>query len=407
MPHVHALSLDAESAERPLRKPASNRTVSNYLSDLQQGTNGQSGRADAHGLKDAMHCDAEGHSFREEQDSAEGVRMGCCICLRRKRSLPSWRGRLRLMRRRVATLRDQSNTAPHPWQPKLPRSSQGGSQVESADSDLCGPKSNNLVRQGAVAPAPEALDLDTESLSDDDFYSVEDVEIDEDSLYTDPDGTPEAATQNPLTRAREDLRSSSLKKRLSSMMKKLSFRRDAGRVDHLLLHEPMDDVDLRSGPPSADEFAEMLRFVGTWKADRSASDEYDGLCKVMQLGYAFKKALDASDTMKIEITQEELIYTGKVLGLFSLVERRPWSGDQVPHRRRDLRRGRALASVKRRHRMLVMLLEWKDPMEGKIVEHMQLSEDAASLVLRVDLRRKTGNAYGQEVHLRLVFRRVG
>lgn len=58
--------------------------------------------------------------------------------------------------------------------------------------------------------------------------------------------------------------------------------------------------------------------------------------------------------VQFEITQDELIYTARVLGLVNIVERRPWSGEKMPHRRRDLRRGQAMCSVKRCWQTLVM-----------------------------------------------------
>ncbi|CAD7700108.1 unnamed protein product [Ostreobium quekettii] len=355
---------------------------------------GTSDHASEHPRKETVYYDAE-DGYNEGKVSVKAGCLGCCTCIRR---------RPRQQRTAVPGIRQD---IPPPPPPPLPP--HGRPQGESMEPYWSHSRIN-LLRQPTVTPVPELHEITINSREDDIFYSMEEAALDPSNLYVDDDEVEDA--QAPLSRrsslsSRDSLsRAGSLKAALAKIARRLSSRRDLGRVDHLLTEEPGDELNLVTGPLSPEEMTEISRFAGTWKADRSMSDDYDGMCKIMQLGFVFRKALDSSDTIKFEITQDELVYTARVLGLVNIVERRPWSGEKLPHRRRDLRRGQAMCSVKRRRQILVMRLDWNDPLGGRILEHVQLSEDGKNMVFRIDLYRNTANAHGQEAHIRIVFHRA-
>lgn len=272
----------------------------------------------------------------------------------------------------------------------------------------------SLLRQPTTIPVPETREININSKDfEGNTIKLSSVEEDGDSCKM-PCGS-DSASVPPDSRSppRESSptrykRHSKLKEKLRSIWGKFIGRRrssETSSVAHILGHEPGDELQLLTGQLGQAELAGISRFAGVWKVDRKVSDSYSTLCKVMQLGWVFRKALTASGTIKIKCTSEELIYKVRVIGIGSFVERRPWSGEKVEHERRDLRRGTVLCSVKRYSQGLALRSEWEGLLGGSCTEYLELSEDARSMVLRLDLYRNTDSATGKEVHMRLVLHR--
>lgn len=59
------------------------------------------------------------------------------------------------------------------------------------------------------------------------------------------------------------------------------------------------DIGTWVGPLSDKEFEFYSQFSGTWKTDWNISDNFDSLCKVMKLGWVFRKGLEASDCLSV------------------------------------------------------------------------------------------------------------
>lgn len=66
-----------------------------------------------------------------------------------------------------------------------------------------------------------------------------------------------------------------------------------------ILSAVMKDVGTWVGPLTNKELEFYSQFSGTWRADWEASDTYDSLCKVMKLGWVFRKGLESSNTLSV------------------------------------------------------------------------------------------------------------
>lgn len=270
----------------------------------------------------------------------------------------------------------------------------------------------NLLRQPTMTPVPESLEININSRDIEGggvkFYAADDDDCpyeagsDSGTLSGSPDGS-ESPDGEKFGKNSVLKNGSSLKEKFGIFLRRLS-RRDS--TEHILLHEPGNELELVTGPMSKEELAEISKFSGTWKLDRRASDPYSALWKLMELGNAFHVDNAASDVVKIACTAEEMVYIAQLVGLVNFVEHRPWSGDKVEHRRRDSREGRLLCSVQRYSRGMVLRSHWDDPFGGVSSEYLEMPADGMSLVIRMDVYRNPNSRAGKEAHLRLVFRRA-
>lgn len=171
-----------------------------------------------------------------------------------------------------------------------------------------------------------------------------------------------------------------------------------------ILQESKVDVFRLKGPMTESQLHDVLRMNGTWKADKSMSDNYESLCQVMELGWVFRKGLENSDTLVFCCSRTEFKSVAKVVGLVNLTERRPWDETVINHRRRDLRRGSAKCWVERYDGGIILRLDWESPLPGTIYEFIELTEDGSAMVLRQELYRSD---IDKTSVVRMVFRRTG
>lgn len=79
-------------------------------------------------------------------------------------------------------------------------------------------------------------------------------------------------------------RSSSVKRRLSEVIRRISSGfLGAAPASHL----------------TDEDFMRLSPITGSWEVDRSRSDDYSSLVKLMKLGWAFSKALENSKTLHV------------------------------------------------------------------------------------------------------------
>lgn len=68
-----------------------------------------------------------------------------------------------------------------------------------------------------------------------------------------------------------------------------------------ILKTTRKDCKTWRGPLTDAEFLFYMKYNGKWKANWGVSDSYDSLCKVMELGWVFRKGLDASDVIVVRV----------------------------------------------------------------------------------------------------------
>ena len=151
-----------------------------------------------------------------------------------------------------------------------------------------------------------------------------------------------------------------------------------------------------------------LSLTGIWKKDKSASDSMSEACELIALPWVLRQALAVLNTLHIEDTDDHFKTVMKAGGLMDVVERYPWTGETVPHPRRDKRRGKHHAKVYRLENgefsgAPVIEANWDEPLGGWCSDTFVLSEDGHTLEQITEMKMKESGKYCK---YKTVFRRA-
>ncbi|KAL6771910.1 hypothetical protein ACKKBG_A28250 [Auxenochlorella protothecoides x Auxenochlorella symbiontica] len=113
--------------------------------------------------------------------------------------------------------------------------------------------------------------------------------------------------------------------------------------------------------------------TGMWVKDKANSDSMDTVCEMAALSWVLRTAVKIISRMELKDDEEAFEVTMKAGGILDVRERYPWSGEPVDHPRRDKRRGKHTAYVKRTDQGPTVYVKWDDPMGGTCSDHFRLT----------------------------------
>lgn len=145
---------------------------------------------------------------------------------------------------------------------------------------------------------------------------------------------------------------------------------------------------------SPEVIQKMLKMNGLWEKDMKLSDSTDELCKVNEFGMAIRFAVKKSGLMEIRSTETQAVVVQKIFGIVDLVEKVPWSGEEVRVDRRDMRKGDLLVKIKANEPEggFTQYLNFPQPPAGTGYDTFVL-KDENTLEQVLHLTRSTGAGY--------------
>ncbi|GMH45276.1 hypothetical protein BSKO_13233 [Bryopsis sp. KO-2023] len=158
----------------------------------------------------------------------------------------------------------------------------------------------------------------------------------------------------------------------------------------------------RETEPETISVERLKQMSGSWLQDHSRSDGIEEMCEVLELGWVFRKALQKSDMLELDIDDVRIAQIAKIFRLVDLVENFPLSGEEQTFRRRDLRRGALHAQTSLTQTGYSTRLWWNDPCKGGMTETFHFTPDGKEMEIDVYIWRETG----RECRLRTVWKRV-
>lgn len=144
--------------------------------------------------------------------------------------------------------------------------------------------------------------------------------------------------------------------------------------------------------------------TGRWRKDADASDSMQEAVEMVALPFYLRPALGLLKTLEIEDSDAHFKTNLKAGGLMDVIESYPWSGDSVPHSRRDKRRGKHVGYVTRvegRHPCIVV--SWSDPYGGSCSDTFLLSECGKEMTQLTEMHVVGSN---RRTRYKTVYRRV-
>ncbi|KAK9822357.1 hypothetical protein WJX81_001129 [Elliptochloris bilobata] len=144
--------------------------------------------------------------------------------------------------------------------------------------------------------------------------------------------------------------------------------------------------------------------TGKWRKDKEQSDPMEEACDLVELPWLLKKAVLVHNTLELEDTPEFFRTTLKAGGVLDVVERYPWSGEVVLHKRRDKRSGQHRGRVERTsdgHPCI--LVEWDDPHGGVCSDMFVLGDGGYTLTQLSDMTIRDS---GRRFQYKTVFQRA-
>ncbi|GMH34433.1 hypothetical protein BSKO_02267 [Bryopsis sp. KO-2023] len=151
-----------------------------------------------------------------------------------------------------------------------------------------------------------------------------------------------------------------------------------------------------------EEFEFFSRYHGWWTADNERSDPKDDLARTMELGWALRKAMDNMQDAFYGVQRDRIRNSARVFGLVDIKENRPWSGEKVKLRRKDMRGGMT-TWVEKKPNSFVYHSEWPDPYAAYASEEHTLLDGGETMLLHAYVKRESGpsctfNLYFKKKH---------
>jgi hypothetical protein len=144
--------------------------------------------------------------------------------------------------------------------------------------------------------------------------------------------------------------------------------------------------------------------TGAWRKDREASDDMAEACDMVALPWVLRKALAVLNRLEVEDTDAHFATNLKAGGLMDVVERYPWSAEQVAHSRRDKRRGQHTGRVTRTAEGRPCIeVTWENPHGGECADTLVLSPDGNTLTQVTAMHIRDS---GRRTAYKTVYRRI-
>jgi len=132
---------------------------------------------------------------------------------------------------------------------------------------------------------------------------------------------------------------------------------------------------------------------GVWRKDGKLSEPMDSAMELVRLNPLIRRAVGLVNGLELEITDSEFkMAVLCAIPWFKVREHYPLTGEPVRQKRRDLRRGHSVGSVKLREGQLLLSMSWEDPHAGSGLDTYRLvSSDTLHVHCAYDVGGRTAS----------------
>jgi len=136
---------------------------------------------------------------------------------------------------------------------------------------------------------------------------------------------------------------------------------------------PAEEAEDASPPGLGSLHVSARTLNGVWRKDRAASEPMDAAMDLVALNPIVRRAVRLVNGLELEISDTEFrMAVLCAIPWFKIREDYPLGGEPARHKRRDLRRGQSVGSVKLQDGKLLLSMSWGDPHGGSGVDTYSL-----------------------------------